>query len=662
MKQKYFALTALATALTLAQSAAWATNGYFLPGAGFRSQGMGGVGIAYGRDSLSIAANPANVTKTGMRADMGFGVFNPERYAAVGESSGVKRPSGNPAVASFGFDSGSESENTLVLMPEMGMTMPLTEQLSMGVAFVANGGMNTTYPVNLFSYNAFNPDVPGSDAKLGVDLMQLLVPVTVGYKLNEDHAFGAAIQFAVTRFRAYGLEAFGYFDQNLSFPISADVDHLTGNGYDYSYGAGVKLGWQGEFLDDKLTLGLSYTSRTYMTNFDKYRGLFAEQGDFDIPENYGLGITVRPMKNLIVSADILRIMYADIASVGNPGPSTSNTPYNATNQVNGVISIPNPVFETGNDQGMGFGWNNQTVYKLGVQYGVNNRWLVRAGYNYGKSPIDNDQLTFNVLAPGLVEHHYSAGFTYRHSDELEITGMYMYVAPNSQSSPTNQNIVGSATANMHQNVFGLSLGWMLEPGPGAMDEYGTDEVGSIDFSNWYVGFGFGQSNYQDVASSLNSDFAAVGVTASTSANTGTEGWKFYTGYQFNKYLGLEGSFANLNDFTATSTTSSGTYITNGDSTAWTLAAVGTLPVTSDFAVIGKLGSSYVLNDVHLRDNQNTNSMTRTQQVGEDGYALYYGMGVSYALTDNFKLRADWERFDRDDIDSDLMTAGFVVAF
>ncbi len=32
------------------------------------------------------------------------------------------------------------------------MTMPLTEQISVGMAFVANGGMNTTYPVNQFSY------------------------------------------------------------------------------------------------------------------------------------------------------------------------------------------------------------------------------------------------------------------------------------------------------------------------------------------------------------------------------------------------------------------------------------------------------------------------------------------------------------------------------
>src|SRR5512143_3053162 len=99
MKCNKFALKALAASLVLAHVPAHATNGYFLPGFGFRSQGMGGVGIAYGRDSLSIAANPANITQTGMRGDLGFGVFNPERYAAVGSSSGVRNPNGTLATA-----------------------------------------------------------------------------------------------------------------------------------------------------------------------------------------------------------------------------------------------------------------------------------------------------------------------------------------------------------------------------------------------------------------------------------------------------------------------------------------------------------------------------------------------------------------------------------
>ncbi|NDP47070.1 MAG: outer membrane beta-barrel protein [Sulfuriferula multivorans] len=645
MKRNNFALTALAVALALVQTPALATNGYFLPGAGFRSQGMGGVGIAYGRDSLSIGANPANVTKTGMRGDMGFGIFNPERYAAVGNSTGVLNPDGSPAEATFGFDSASESDSKYFIVPEMGMTMPLTERLSVGMAFVANGGMNTTYPVNLFSYNGFNPAVPGADAKLGVDMMQLLVPLTVGYKVNENHVFGAALQLAVTRFRAYGLEAFGFFDNNLGNPISADPDHMTGQGFDYSYGAGVKLGWQGEFLDDRLTLGLAYTSRTYMTKFDKYRGLFAEQGDFDIPESYGLGIAIKPVKNLIIAADVVRIKYSDIAAIGNGGPTTSpGKVYNFNNQLKGVISIPNPIFEAGNDQGLGFGWKDMTVYKLGVQYGVNNRLQLRAGYNYGKSPIPDNQLTFNILAPAVVERHYSVGFTYKASDELEVTGMYMYAASNSQASPPRQNIVGSATVNMHQNVFGLSLGWVLDPGPGALEEYGAGDWAGINFDGWYGGFGFGQSRYRDVVA--------------TSANTRTEGWKVYSGYQFNKYLGVEGGFANLNDFTAQTAATR----TNTESDAWTLAAVGAYPLTGKLSVTAKLGAAYVLTKTNTKVGA-----ALTQRSGEDSYVPNYGVGIKYALLDNMDLRAEWERFDlgNNNINKnniDLMTAGFAVKF
>lgn len=596
---------------------AQATNGYFLPGNGFRSQGMGGVGIAYGRDSLSVATNPSNIVNTGMRGDLGFGVFNPERHAAVGANAG------QAAVFGGSFYGSVESDSRYFIMPEMGMTMPLTESIHVGVAFVGNGGMNTNYPENFFSF--FN-NTPLRDEKLGVDMMQLIVPITIGYKVNNDHAVGVSLNLATTRFRAYGLDAF------TQFAISSDNNQMTNKGYDYSYGAGVRLGWQGEFLDDRLTLGLTYASRTYMTKFDKYRGLFAEQGDFDIPENYGVGIAFKPKKNLVIAADVMRINYNDIASVGNRGPGT---PYTSL----GIPALQDHSKDLGKDAGMGFGWENQTVYKLGVQYGVNNRLLVRAGYNYGKSPIPDDQLTFNTLAPATVEKHYSVGFTYRASDELEVTGTYMYAASNRQHAPKNQNILGGVAIDMHQNLLALSLGWVLDPSPKALDEYGDAEWSGINFDGWYGGFNFGQSKYRGVDEA--------------SANTRTEGWKVYGGYQFNKYLGIEGGYANLNDMTGRT----GAIVTNMDTDAWALGAVLSYPVTEKFSVMGKLGGAYMLTDVNVK-----NGAALTVRGGDDGYEPNYGVGVSYALLDNLSVRAEWERFDRKEYDIDLMSAGIAMKF
>jgi long-subunit fatty acid transport protein len=286
---------------------------------------------------------------------------------------------------------------------------------------------------------------------------------------------------------------------------------------------------------------------------------------------------------------------------------------------------------------MGFGWENQTVYKLGIQYGVNNRLQVRAGYNYGKSPIPNDQMTFTLLVPATVEHHYSAGFTYRANENLEVTGTYMYVAPNSQTA-CGQNIVDCASFNMHQNILGVTFGWVLDPGQGSLEEFGEAEWGGINFDGWYAGVNFGQSRYSD---------------ANDTANSRTEGWKVYGGYQFNKYLGVEGGYANLNDMTD----KTGTVTTNMDTDAWTLAAVVSYPLTDKFSVMGKLGGAYMLTDIDIKDGS-----ALTVRVGDDSFQPNYGVGVSYALLDFINLRAEWERFDTDDSNIDLMTAGIAMEF
>ncbi len=461
--------------------------------------------------------------------------------------------------------------------------------------------------------------------------MQLLVPISLAYKVNEDHAFGASLVLAETRFRAYGLEAFSNFPG-----VPSNSAFVTGNGFDYSYGAGVKLGWLGEFMDDKISIGLTYASRTWMTNFDKYKSLFAEQGDFDIPENYGIGIAFKPVKNLVVAADVVRINYNDVASVGNPGPGINPGGLGT----NGIPSLkgPDPSKRLGKDDGMGFGWENQTVYKFGVQYGVNNRLQVRAGYNYGKSPIPDDQVTFNLLAPATVEKHYSLGFTYKANENLEVTGTYMYVASHSQTA-CNQNIVDCATFDMHQNLLAMSFGWVLDPGPHDAEEYGEGDWGGINFDNWYGGVNFGQSKYRGVDEA--------------SANTRTEGWKAYGGYQFNKYIGVEGGYVNLNDMTGRT----GTTVINMDTDAWTLGAVLSYPVTPKISVMGKLGAAYMLTDVNVKTGT-----ALTVRSGDDGYEPNYGVGVRYALLDNVDVRAEWERFDRKDYDIDLMSAGLVMKF
>lgn len=674
MKYSAFRLCALYAAMMLAHGSAQATNGLFMPGFGNRSIGMGGVGVAYGRDSLSTAANPANIVNVGMRGDMGVAILNAERHACVGPATGLLKSSVDEDTGrvffpqnAFGFNGCSESDNKYFIMPEMGMTMPLTESLHVGMAFVPLGGGGTSYPENFYSYPATTVPTPTRATKLGVDLMILQAPVTVGYKLNENHAIAASLSLAVARFRAYGLQAFQTFDSSVT-AITSDPAHITNNGYDYSYGAGLKLGWLGEFLDDKLTLGLVYSSKTYMTKFDKYRGLFAEQGNFDIPESYGIGFAVKPIKNLVVAADVLHVKYTGVAAIGNRGPhgyTGGVAPSDPDGPLSGLPSNGDRVTgtpkELGNDLGMGFGFKDQTVYKLGVQYGVNQRLQVRAGLNYGKNPIPDDQLTFAVLAPANTERHYSLGFTYKATEELEITGAYMYVPSNPQQSPRKQNVIGAATIDMHQNIFGVTMSWILDPG---LSEYGDAKMEALDFTGVYFGFGMGQAKLNDWErysdNFVNSSFGAP--TLASTDNTSTA-FKVFGGYQVNQYLGVEVGFVDFNDVKASSSVAgpARSVYTTAENDAWTLAAMGTLPVTKNISVFAKLGAGSWSSNLRTI-SRDAIGLTASATDKNRGVDLFYGLGASYALLDNVDLRAEVERYKFDNVDINLMTAGMAVKF
>lgn len=669
MKHKKLAMCVAIAVAGMSQAPVYATNGMMMIGAGFRSHGMGGVGIAYGRDAVSVGANPANAVNTGMRGDMGVAIFNAERSARIDTDLGT---------GTFDFEDVGrvESDNKYFIMPEMGMTMPLTERLSVGMAFIPAGGGGTTYRENFFSYSPSEKQYPHEDTTLGVDLMQLVAPLTVAYKVNEDHAVGASLVLGIQRFRAYGLGAFfavgspgGPLNDGVNSQLLSDPDHFSDMGFDYSYGAGVRLGWQGDFMDDKLTVGLTYASKTYMTKFDKYRGLFAEQGDMDMPENYGIGIAIKPAKNLIIAADIVRINYADVASIGNRGPETGAG-------TEGIQSVDDPSALLGLDNGMGFGWENQTVYKLGVNYGLNARWQLRAGYNYGKSPIPDDQITFGSLAPATTEHHYTMGFTYKANDNLEVTGTYMYAAPNNQSN-TEQNVVGGVDIGMHQNLFALSFGWVLDPG---VTDYGDADSDPISFGSgdrgFYAGLGYGQSRINSwEAADFNVQLVALGEDPVSSADQRSDGFKAYAGYQFNKYFALEGGFADFNDVKAVVDynvipTPGVTHFT-AENDAWMLAAMGTLPVTESLSVFAKLGvsqwsSNQWVSSVNIKSvpPQLITGYPQTD-TKSSGIDAYYGLGASYALLDFLALRVEWERFEMDapNIDHiDLMTAGLTMKF
>jgi long-chain fatty acid transport protein len=252
---------------------------------------------------------------------------------------------------------------------------------------------------------------------LGVDLMQLMIAPYVSWQFTKGHSVGITPVIAYQRFRAEGLQAF----DNPGF--SSSPGNVTNNGYDDGWGVGVRVGYMGQFTE-QFAVGVAYASKIGMGNFDKYKGLFAEEGAFDIPSNFTVGLAFRPTKQWLIALDFERIFYDDSASVSNPSAWVGFCP-------------PPPMgggqrqYCLGGDSGAGFGWQNIDVWKIGVQYDINDAWTIRGGYNHSDNPIGPQDVTFNILAPGVVENQWSAGVTWKLDKVSEITGAFMYAENNS---------------------------------------------------------------------------------------------------------------------------------------------------------------------------------------------------------------------------------------
>ncbi|NOU24962.1 MAG: long-chain fatty acid transporter, partial [Methylotenera sp.] len=200
-------------------------------------------------------------------------------------------------------------------------------------------------------------------------------------------------------------------------------------------------------LNDTVTLGATYQSRTYMSKFDKYKGLFAENGDFDIPATYGVGIAVKATPALTLAADVQRIEYSDVDSVGN--------------SINNLILKGNPL---GSNKGPGFAWRDVTAVKVGASYAYNENLTLRAGYNHSTQPIRKSETLFNILAPGVVQDHLTLGATWVLDSKSELSFSYIHAFEEKVRGP---NAIpggfggGDVNLKMYQDSLGIAYGWKL---------------------------------------------------------------------------------------------------------------------------------------------------------------------------------------------------------
>ncbi|MCK5768974.1 hypothetical protein [Algiphilus sp.] len=465
----------LAVAMMVTVTPATATNGYFAHGHGASQRAMGGAGTAMAEDAFAVTGNPAAGVWVGDALDATFTLLVPVRdYSATARGEGA-----GPGLFTIGQVDGLRSRRERFYVPGVAFARRAGRAHAWGLAVYANG-LNTVYPGNAARFakriplltaeceGTFGggapvvggpPDVAGlcgNDSPLtGVDLAQVLVVPHYSRRLGRRWSLGISPVLAVQRFEAKGLSAFAAFSNAPGQVSDRDME--------YSFGGGVRVGVFGLPVD-WLALGASFQSRIDMQPFDAYAGLFPEQGAFDIPSTWNVGFALLLPGRQRLALDFQRIGYRDVPIFRNgvePEAFVNGCllPRLLAAQTGGLLGDGGPSRSClGGDGGPGFGWRNVGVLKVGYQV-VLGSFVLRAGYSRSDTPIVPEHVLFNIVAPGVPDEHFTAGFSFRMSSALSVDVAAMYAPANPVRGP---NPLSHVDAGLVRILGGAALPGLTE--------------------------------------------------------------------------------------------------------------------------------------------------------------------------------------------------------
>lgn len=363
----------------LAAGPAQALEGYFQHGYGARSNGLGGAGVADGRDATTTVLNPAGLVNAQDEADLAFGVFSPTREFDCSGAPGLT-PTGSVDSGRHWFPV-PNSAFSYHLAPN-----PYIDVV--GLSFYGNGA-DTNYP-----------DIPRTDClnggsgvycdgTAGVDLQQYFVTAAAAKTIAPGLSVGIGPIIGLQKFEAHGLSLFA------NVPDSADT----------AWGIGVRGGVQWSVAPN-FRVAAQITSQVDMQAFSKYAPLLADHADCDVPANGQAGIAYDANRDVTLMVDYQRINYGSIKCVANPADAAG--PFGAEN-------------------GPAFGWHDINAVKFGLEWRQAAPGLtLRGGYSYNTRLFGSHDVSLDVLAPAATQNHFTAGGEYILDRDwsVEVAGLY----------------------------------------------------------------------------------------------------------------------------------------------------------------------------------------------------------------------------------------------
>ncbi|RCX24869.1 OmpP1/FadL family transporter [Thioalbus denitrificans] len=294
---------------------------------------------------------------------------------------------------------GLDSDSDLYLIPSGAMAYRINDRLTFGMGMAGLSGMGVDFPDTA-------PGLAGNQAVVTTKQFYKIAP-GIGFRVNDRLSLGAALNL--------DYQSLALYNPNFQLPQNQ------------VYGFGATLGATYR-VSDALTLGVSYATRQAMDEF-KWNTLAGEYGmTMDAPPILSVGLAFEPMPGLLVEADVKHIGFSEVLDKVD-----FNTPGGKTQ--------------------MNFGWDDQTVFAIGVQKQVNPKTTVRLGFNYGESPIGPEDVDSNIGSLAITEKHLSLGVTRQLGQRLFGSLSFAHAFHNKVTS----NSGSGNTIELEQNIVNLQM-------------------------------------------------------------------------------------------------------------------------------------------------------------------------------------------------------------
>jgi len=293
---------------------------------------------------------------------------------------------------------GNESDSDLYMMPSGAIAFRLNDRLTAGMGMAGLSGMGVDF--------ADVVPMPGNQAVVTTKQFYKIAP-GFAYQVNDALSLGAALNI--------DYQSLALYNSNFQLPQNQVF------GFGATLGAIYKI-------NPVLQLGFSYIAEQNMDAFEWNTTAGKYEMTMNAPEQYNLGLAWTPSETLLIEADIKQIMFSDVLDKVD-----LKTP-------NGTVP-------------MEFGWDDQTVYAIGMQKQVNAKTTLRLGYNYGASPIESEDVMNNIGSLAVTEEHLTLGLTRQLGKKVSTSLSYAKAFENKVEDDAGHYI------ELEQNVLNFQISY-----------------------------------------------------------------------------------------------------------------------------------------------------------------------------------------------------------